>query len=289
MPTLSIWFQAIRPKTLFNSMSPVFIGTALSLKDGSFDLILFLCTLCTSLGIQICVNLANDYFDCIKGSDTSERKGPVRVTQAGLVSHTAIKIAVGIACLITLIVGSYLVKEGGWPIGTLLIISLLLALGYSGGPFPIAYLGLADIFVFIFFGPVAVAGTYYLQTHVLLPETLLCGIGPGLLCMAVLIVANIRDVEEDLQADKKTLIVRFGRTFGKWQYVICLIAAGLLPLLFIETHPAALLSSLILIPTISLIRNIFKVTDPVDYNPLLPKTAQLTFFHSILFSIGWML
>jgi 1,4-dihydroxy-2-naphthoate octaprenyltransferase len=289
MHALQIWTIAIRPKTLIASVSPVLIATTLAIKKGNFDWFIFLCTLCTALGIQITTNLANDYFDCLKGADTYQRKGFIRVTQAGLVSYKTMRLAVVISMLLTLLSGFYLIIIGKLIIACLLITSLCLSILYTAGPYPLAYLGLGDLFVCIFFGPVAVSGAYYLQMGSLSLEALFAGIAPGAISTAILAVNNTRDIEEDRLANKKTLAVRFGKSFGKAEYLFCLSLAFGSVFFFYETHPFTLCTLLCLLPAAMLIKTIFSYKNPLELNPLLIKTGQLLCLFTALFCIGWML
>ena len=176
-------------------------------------------------------------------------------------------------------------------IALLLLLSLLLALLYTAGPYPLAYLGLGDLFVWMFFGPVAVLGTYYLQTLHFSLEALLAGISPGCFSPAILIANNIRDIQEDRAAHKKTLAVRFGKTFGKIEYVCVLIAAWIPILFFTPHHPLILLTLLVLIPAIALMRAMIdeKEDNPKVLNALFFNTAKLLWIFTFLFCLGWML
>lgn len=281
-----IWFYAIRPKTLPAALCPVFIGTTLALTAGCFHLMTFCLTLITALGIQISCNLLNDYQDFLKGADTAEREGPIRVTAAGLVSISTMKKASLCTLIFTALAGSYLVFQGGWVIALLLAISLLLAFCYTAGPLPLAYLGLGDLFVLIFFGPIAVIGTYFLQTGHFSLNALMAGWGPGAFSTAILIANNLRDEKEDSKHLKKTLVVRFGSRFGKWEYVAALCIALLLPLYFFSSHPFSLLASLTFLPSLLAIHTLFTAEKLAS---LLPKTARLLLLYSLLFCIGWML
>ena len=289
MQKLRIWILAARPKTLLASVSPVLLGTALSMADGFFNFLLFLATLFTALGIQICSNMANDYIDFIKGADVATRKGPLRVMQAKLVTASVMKKALVIAFGGTFCLGLYLVFFGGTYILILLCLGLALAYLYTGGPYPLAYLGIADIFAIIFFGPIAVASTYFLQSHSWGFDSFLIGIAPGALTVAILVCNNVRDIQEDVQASKRTLVVRFGLTFGKWEYASMIVLALMIPFFFINSHPLALLSLLTLFPAGILIYKVFTFSDPTSLNSLLAKTAQLLFLFCLLFSLGWML
>jgi 1,4-dihydroxy-2-naphthoate octaprenyltransferase len=289
MHAIQIWTLAIRPKTLIASISPVLIATTMAIKIGSFDWFIFFCTVCTALGIQITTNLANDYFDCLKGSDTDQRKGFVRVTQAKLVPHKTMRQAIGTSMLFTLLSGIYLVVIGKALIACLLVISLCLSILYTAGPYPLAYLGLGDLFVWVFFGPIAVSGAYYLQLGSLSLEALLAGIAPGAISTAILTVNHVRDIDEDLLANKKTLVSRFGKSFGKWEYLFCLLAAFGSLFFFYDSHPFALCTLLCLLPAGMLIKTMFTYKNPKELNVLLIKTGQLLCLFTALFCIGWML
>lgn len=284
-----IWLQAARPKTLIAGISPVLIGMSLALAQGHFNLLTLLFTLLTSLGIQIGTNFANDYCDFVKGADTATRKGPLRVTQAGLVSQVAIKRATTGVFACTALFGSYLVWEGGFVIAVLLGLAILLGILYTAGPYPLGYVGLGDLCVFLFFGPIAVASTYYLQTHTLSYGAIIAGIAPGALSSAILIVNNLRDIEEDRLAQKKTLAVRFGSQFGKLEYLFAILLTLCSSLVLSREHPFCLLSALILIPGAALIRAVFTNDNVYAFNGLLQRTAQLLLLYTLLFCIGCLL
>jgi len=274
MNPLSIWLQASRPKTLIISAAPVAIGTAFAAPH--FDALIFLFTLLGALFIQIGTNLANDYFDFVKGSDTPARKGPIRVMQAGLVAPAAMRKALFLTFGAAALCSSYLVLKGGLAIAVLSSLSILLGLAYTAGPLPLAYLGLGDIFVLLFFGPVATGGTYYLQTDSLSPGVIAAGFGCGLIAAAVLTVNNLRDVDEDRRANKKTLCVRFGTLFGKWEYTLALVLAALIPCSW-----GNYASLLLLVPSFFLIRKVWKEE---DWNILLARTGMLLAPYALLAS-----
>jgi 1,4-dihydroxy-2-naphthoate polyprenyltransferase len=289
MNRVQVWTHAARPKTLVAGISPALIGSTIAISQGVFDATIFLFTLLTGMCIQIGTNLTNDYFDFIKGADTEERKGFMRVTQAGLVSPAAMKRAIFSLFLIATLCGCYLIWHGGAVIGIMLALYILLSVLYTAGPMPLAYLGLGDVLVLFLYGPAAVLITYYLQTNTLSNEAMLAGISPGALSMAILAVNNVRDIDEDRAANKKTLVVRFGRTFGKCQYFFAIILA-LVPLLFFyEDHPFSLLAMLVLLPALPLMRAMAGNQDPRLLNQLFGKTGQLLWLFTLLFCIGWML
>ena len=189
--------MAARAKTLVAAAAPVLIGTGLASFRGAFRPLPALMALVGALLIQIATNLANDYYDFVRGADTAERVGPVRVTQAGLLAPAAVWRAMVGLIAAAVLVGSYLVWVGGWPILWVGVLSLVCAVAYTGGPFPLAYLGLGDLFVFVFFGLVAVTGTYWVQARELPPDALLAGVGVGALSTAILVVNNLRDLATD--------------------------------------------------------------------------------------------
>src|SRR5690606_25617337 len=234
-PGPQVWITAARPKTLPAAVAPVLVGTAIALEAGVFHALAAACAMLGAVLIQIGTNYANDYHDFVKGADTDARKGPMRVTQAGLVTPEATRNAAVVAFALAVAAGTYLMIRGGWPIVAIGAASILSGVLYTAGRYALAYVGLADLFVLVFFGPVAVAGTYYVQAVgdaaalALPPVVVAAGLGPGLLATAILLVNNVRDVDEDRAADKRTLVVRFGRGFGVRLYAGCVAAAALVP------------------------------------------------------------
>ncbi len=291
MTKLKIWILATRPKTLPAAIAPVIIGTALAWDLRQVHWVsAFVCLFCALL-LQICANLANDYFDGVKGTDTAQRKGPLRVTQAGLVTHRQMQLAIGLVIILTIISGLYLVGRGGWVILLIGILSIIFSLLYTAGPFPLSYLGLGDVFVFLFFGLAAVSGTYYVQTLSMNGLVIFMGSFPGLVSIGILVVNNLRDMKEDTLHNKKTLAVRWGKTFSQIEYISCLILASLFPLFYtLFTHLHLLLLSLSaglgLWLSIPLIRTILTYQTPSELNPLLGKTSRLLFIYSLIFALA---
>jgi len=244
------WILATRPKTLPAALSPVIVGAAAAAGDGTFVLLPALAALAGALLLQIGVNLANDYFDYHSGIDTAERKGPLRVTQSGLIPPGQVRLAMAAAFAAAALVGVYLVARGGMPIVAIGVASILSALAYSGGPWPLASHGVADFFVFIFFGPVAVCGTYFVQAGVLTATPAVASLGPGLLITAILVVNNLRDIETDARAGKRTLAVRLGARGALAEYVLLLAGAFLAPGLLLASgvRGAAILLPLLSLP-----------------------------------------
>ena len=260
--------------------------------DGGFHALAALCALLGAVCIQVGTNYANDYLDYVRGADTEARKGPTRATQAGLVAPRAMQWATVLAFAGAVVVGLYLIVRGGWPILAVGVLSIASGVLYTYGRYALAYTGLADLFVLIFFGPVAVGGTYYVQALTLPSYVVVAGLGPGLVSVAILIVNNLRDVSEDEAAEKKTLIVRFGRRFGEAAYGVCVLAPLFLPLvLFGMTgdHIGAL-ATLALIPLALRAWRRLRATDEVwALNPLLGVTGRLLMLYGLVFSLGWVL
>ena len=222
---------AVRPRTLPAAAAGVIMGSALAWHDGFFWLNAALACLLTALLLQIGSNLANDVFDYERGTDTPERLGPVRVTQAGLLTPSQVKTGMAIVFALAALIGLYLAWLGGWPILLLGIAAILSAIAYTGGPFPLGYYGLGDLFVFIFFGLASVAGTYFVQAGFVSAGAWWMSIPPGLIITAILVVNNLRDLENDRKAGKHTLAVILGEGGTKAQYLICVLVAYLvLPL-----------------------------------------------------------
>lgn len=287
-----IWILAARPKTLSACVSPVLMGGALAYHDDMFHGLAFFTALFSAFFIQVGTNFCNDYFDFIKGADTAARLGPTRATQAGLVSFKQMRHAAILAFFMATILGCYLVFRGGWPIVIIGVLSLAAGVFYTAGPYALAYVGLGDIFVLIFFGPVASLGTYYVQTLQFSPVALIAGFAPGLLSTAILTVNNLRDIDQDRKAHKKTLAVRFGKLFSKVEYVSAIIFAALIPVvLFAFFHaPAAILfSSMVIILAYPLMKKIVESEDAQVLNAVLGKTGKLTLLFGVLFSLGLIL
>ena len=286
----NVWLLAVRPKTLGAALAPIMIGTAMAFAEGKGHAGVALVALLGALLIQIGTNFSNDYFDFIKGADTEERLGPMRATQAGLVTPQAMLRNFVFVFGLAVLVGIYLVYRGGWPIVIIGILSIASGILYTGGPMPLGYLGLGDLFVLIFFGPVAVGGTYYVQSLEISEIVILAGFGPGLLATALLAVNNLRDEPTDKKVAKKTLAVRFGPGFARAEYLTTFALALIIPfvLAFITgAHWFACLSVLIIIPGRSAIRQIISGVKGIELNETLAVTGKLIIIYSVLFSLGW--
>lgn len=287
-----IWFLAARPKTLPAGIVPVLVGGAIAYAANGFHLLSFLAALFGSIMIQIGTNFANDLFDFRKQTDTSERIGPVRVTQAGLATPRETAVATIIAFSLAALAGAYLVYRGGWPIVLIGLASIVSGVLYTAGPVALGYIGLADIFVLVFFGPVALAGTYYVQTLEISPAVIAAGIPFGMMSVAILVVNNLRDIETDKKGGKKTLAVRYGRTFARYEYLLMIIGAAAVAAIMAAADMAGkwLYLPLAFLPfAVPSVKKVCTVTDGKTLNDTLAATGRLLILYGLLFSIGWML
>lgn len=222
-----VWIEAARPKTLGASLAPILIGAALAYRHGAFSFFATSTALASALCIQIATNFCNDYCDFKKGAD-AQRIGPVRATQAGLIAPETMLRATVITFALAVALGAILVARGGAPILIIGILSVAFGALYTAGPYPLAYIGLGDLFVLIFFGPVAVAGTYYVNALAWSLDAVILGLIPGLIAVGILIVNNLRDYESDRLARKRTLVVTFGERFGRLEYLVCVVCPAFL-------------------------------------------------------------
>jgi 1,4-dihydroxy-2-naphthoate octaprenyltransferase len=285
---MRIWLLAARPKTLTAAFVPVAAGTALAFSRGVGRIWPALAALFGALFIQVGTNLVNDYYDFKKGADTAERVGPVRVTQSGLLSPKAVMAGAGVCCALAMLCGLYLVAVAGWPVVAIGIASLVSGYAYTGGPYPLGYHGLGDLFVFLFFGLVAVAGTYYVQALSLAPAVWPVAVAIGASGTALLVVNNLRDVATDTKAGKRTLVVRLGVFGGKAEYVALLALAYLMPLMLWLggiSGPAVLLALLSLPLAISPLRTVLTQTG-ASLNAALGSTARLQLGFGVLLALG---
>ncbi len=285
---LQVWLLAVRPRTLPAAVSPVLVGTATALADQAFRLLPALAALAGALLLQVGVNLANDYFDCVKGVDTVERLGPVRVTQSGLIHPRKVLAAVVFTFVLAGGVGLYLTLAAGWPVLVIGVASILAALLYSGGPFPFGSRGLGDFFSFLFFGPVAVCGTYYVQALRLTHLCAVLSLSVGFLVAAILVVNNLRDIPTDTKVGKRTMAVILGPERTRIEYVLLLGGAYAVVILSWVGGGLtgwALLPLLALPKVLTTTRSLWSLTGPA-LNQALAGTAQLTLLFSILLSLG---
>jgi 1,4-dihydroxy-2-naphthoate polyprenyltransferase len=291
MPSsLHAWVLAARPKTLWAGVAPVIIGIAMAVEAGAFHWPSALAALVGALLIQIGTNFANDYYDWAKGTDTAARIGPTRATQSGLIAPRTMKVAMILTFALVFIPGAYILYRGGWPFLAIGVVSIVCGILYTGGPYPLGYVGLGDLFVLIFFGPVAVGGTYYLQALNLPSYVIVAGLAPGFFSVAILTVNNLRDIAGDQAAGKKTLAVRFGARFARAEYLLSLLIACIgIPLYLALTQGRywTLLSAATLLLAVPSIRTVYRQSDGAALNATLAATGMLLLVFSLVFSLGW--
>lgn len=286
---LSAWVMAARPATLPAGVAPVLIGTTIAWRDGVFVFLPALTVLFAVLAIQIGVNYANDLADAARGADTEARIGPQRAVSSGAISSSDMKRGIAVAFGLAGLAGIYLIWYAGWPIFIIGVVSVVAALGYTNGPVPYGYYGLGELFVFIFFGIVATAGTRYVFGSPIPASAWAAGVVMGLLASAILEANNIRDIDTDRVAGKRTLAVVVGRTWARRMYaatigatflwIIFSIAAGWFPPLAIIT--------LILAPLgIPLVKTVFTETEGPPLIGVLKGTAQLQLFVALLLCVA---
>lgn len=289
MSGVKSWLLAARPKTLTAAFVPVILATALVQLEG-FQVKWWVtaCCLAGALLIQIATNFFNDAIDFKKGADTSDRIGPKRVTQSGLISQNQV-ITFAIALLVAAaVVGVPLVMAGGWPILVIGLISMFLAYSYTGGPLPLAYLGLGDLFVVLFFGLIAVGGVYYLHTGVYSLSAFVLGLQIGLLSTVLIAINNLRDVHQDRLANKRTLAVRFGMTFVRAEIIFLIALAFTLQLFWYWSgfRWAAYLPFIFSPLAIYLCSELVKNDPSATYNKYLAQSALLHSGFGLVLAVG---
>ncbi|AUV81166.1 1,4-dihydroxy-2-naphthoate polyprenyltransferase [Salinigranum rubrum] len=300
------WVMAARPQTLPAAIAPIVVGTGLAVHDGVFAALPALFALLGAALIQVGTNFANDYYDAVQGADTEEREGFTRVTASGLISAPEVKRAMYLTFLVAVVVGTYLVYVGGVPILVVGVLSVLSGIAYTGGPYPLGYHGLGDVFVFVFFGFVAVVGTYYVQAASVLSGAFPLWIPPGTLTTAavvaslpiaaistnILVVNNLRDRREDARTGKRTLVVRFGSLFGRVQYVALFALAYAVPLYLFSTPAFGLpvLLPLLSLPLAALVtRTVLQEESGDALNPALEQNGKTLALYAVLAAVGFAL
>jgi len=291
----SLWWTTTRPKTLFAALAPVAMGAVMALDRGPLHVAVLLATLGVAVLIQIGTNFCNDVFDRLQGADTEKRQAPLRGLHSGRITLRDMVVGTMLCFGGAAGLSGYLFLRGGMPILWLAVASILSGVWYTAGRYSLAYTGLADVFVVVFFGPVAVAGTYYLQhPEGAWPplEVIVAGLGPGLMATALLTVNNLRGVEEDREADKRTLAVRFGRTFSRTEFTVCLVLAFCAPV------AAALLAGKTLW-TLAVwglapwawvaIKKVWAGTTGPELNPVLGMTGLMLIRFALIFAVAWQL
>jgi 1,4-dihydroxy-2-naphthoate polyprenyltransferase len=285
----SAWVLAARPKTLAAAVAPVAVGTACAYADGVLRVAPAVAALLGALLLQVGANFANDVFDYEKGADTAERLGPTRAVQAGLLTPGAVRRGLFVVFAIALGVGIYLTLQGGWVILAIGILSMLSAVAYTGGPYPLGYHGLGDIFVFVFFGLIAVPGSVYVHAKTLPELSFWAAVPVGALATAILVVNNLRDRDTDARAGKRTLAVRFGRSGALFEYYALLALSYLVPVALVvlgkTTTPWVLLPLSTVPLAVALGRGVAREHGSA-LNERLAGTARLSFLYGLLLAVG---
>ncbi len=289
---MRIWLMAARVRTLPAAVAPVLVGTAVPATGGTFRVGAFVAALLGALLIQVGTNLSNDYSDARRGADTDDRLGPVRVTAGGLVPPRQVLVATAVTFALAVLCGIYLVAVSGWELFAVGVVSILAGVLYTGGPKPYGYEGLGEIFVFLFFGVVAVAGSSFAQVERWPWESLVLAVPVGLLATAILVVNNVRDMDTDRRANKRTLAVRLGRRRARDLYAAMVYGAFLtapLPLAGGSFSPWLFLSWLALPLAVPLVRAVRQHSDGPTLNGALAGTGRLQLVFCLLLAGGILL
>lgn len=283
------WATAARPKTLPAAVAPVLMGGGLAWSDARFAAVPFAFALACAVLIQIGTNFANDYSDYMRGADTADRLGMPRATQAGMIAPDRMRLGAILTFGIAVLLGLYLVYVGGWPILVIGALSIAAGIAYTGGPWPFGYHGLGDVFVFVFFGPLAVGGTYYVQALEWAPDTLLAGVGIGALATAILVVNNLRDAETDARAGKRTVAVLLGRRGSRIEYTLLFAIGALVPAIGVwlfDWRAGCLLAVVGLSAGLGALWTVWRFRDPRALNAALGATARAAGLYGLLFAAG---
>jgi len=287
------WWLAARLPSLPASIGPVLVGSALAAREGNFSLPIFLATLGAAVLLQIGANYANDVFDYLKGADRSDRLGPLRATQSGLLTVRQMLIGTATVFALAALIGVYLVTIGGWPILAIGALAIICAIAYTAGPLPLAYHGLGDLFAFLFFGVIAATSTYYLQTATINWLAIVASLPNACFATCMIAVNNLRDIDTDRLANKRTLAVRIGDRPTRVEYVALMLAAYLVPLALVIADVSG--SGWLLLPLASapaalvLMRDLWRTPRSSALNPILGRTAKLDLIFSVLFAVALLL
>jgi 1,4-dihydroxy-2-naphthoate octaprenyltransferase len=284
------WLLAARPKTLSAAIVPVLIGSALAAHEPTaITWWVFACALIGAVLIQIATNFINDALDFKKGADTGERLGPIRVTQAGLLSAETVMRAAWVCLVFAAICGIPLIYRGGWPMLIVGLVSIFMAYGYTGGPFPLAYHGLGELFVILFFGFIAVGGTFYVHSLQLTQAALLAGYAAGALATVLIVINNLRDVDGDRRSNKRTTVVRFGERFARTEIAIFALSPfiAIAVVAWMQDRWAYLVTLAALPLAIAVIVRVMK-SRGAELNRCLALAGALQWAFGILFVIGSM-
>lgn len=280
---------AFRPKTLTAALVPCLVGTSYACFRQSWSLKVFLYAVFSAIFIQIGTNLVNDAMDFKKGADTEKRIGPQRITQAGILSFSQVMMIASLFFLLALLLGLPLVQIGGWPIVILGLVSIMLGYGYTAGPFPLAYRGLGDLFVILFFGLVAVQGIFYLHTSSVDWGSFVLGLQIGMLSTVLIAINNLRDIEGDAKVNKRTLAVRLGEKMAKKEIAFLCFTPFVLNLFWVfEGRYLSLITFTALPLAIKIVKNVNATPPSPIYNKFLGQSAGLHLVFGVLISLSFL-
>ncbi len=285
------WILASRPKTLLAALVPVIIGTSIAIYSGKENFLAALIALICSVLIQVGTNFVNDLYDFLSGADNEERKGPVRVLASNLITTNEMKTAIIIVFIVTFILGLYLVHISTYITLLIGLLSIFAGIAYTAGPYPLAYNGLGDVFVFLFFGVIGTVGTYYVQAVEVTPLAFWASIPVGALITNILVVNNYRDIEEDRTVGKNTLSVKMGKKFTRYQYLVFVVLSYLVLFVVYFTFKRSIyifLPFLTIPMAVKLIKMIFTYQGE-QLNKTLELTAKLSAIYGLLFAVGILL
>ena len=288
---VATWVLAARPKTLPAALAPVLVGTAVAYGVGGFRAGPALAAALGALLLQVGSNLANDVYDFERGADREGRTGPLRVTQAGLLTPGQVRAGMAVVFGAAILVGLYLTAVAGWPVIVIGLAAIAAAIAYTGGPYPLGYNGLGELFVLLFFGFAAVCGTAFVQAGYVPAQAWPAGFAAGCLTTAILVVNNVRDIEQDRISGKRTLPVRFGREWGVAEFIALVAVSFLVPSALVAAGraPRTLLLVLVAVPlAVPLVRSLREERGPA-LNRTLAGTARLLLVWSVLYSAGLVL
>ena len=283
-----VWMMAARVRTLPAAAAPVVVGTGAAIGTGDFPFFPAVAALVGALLLQVGANFANDLFDFLRGADTAERVGPMRVTQAGLLAPRQVRAGMWTVFAAAALIGVYLIVVGGWPVVLIGLAAILAAIAYTGGPFPLGYHGLGEVFVFLFFGLAAVGGTYYVQAGTMRAAAWWAAVPMGLLAVAIIVVNNLRDIATDRAAGKHTLAVYFGDRVTQAEYLVLVVIAYLVPVVMWATRAASVwvLLALLSLPLVSPLLRRLRGERGRALNGVLAGTARLELVYGLLFALG---
>lgn len=287
-----IWYQAARPRSLTATYVPIALGGVIALQDGAFNVLFFVLALLGTLALQIGANLSNEYFDYAKGVEAEKTHGLGLILKQGYLTPQQVFIGAVGSFVIGSLIGLFLVFQTGWLILWIGLAGVAVAILYTAGPFALAYIGLGEIAVFIFMGPLIVLGTYYVMTEKTSDQTIIGALPIAFLVAAILHANNLRDLDADKVSGKNTLAVRFGRRFAQGEYVVLTLGGLVMVVLLaiLGQIPATSLLSLVLLPeTLRLCRIATTSEDPKELHLVLVHTARLHKWFGAAYVVGWLI